>query len=66
MEEIKETTADVTLEIWTDCPYCGYFQDVSDLKEHLEDDLRADHIEEEITCENKDCGKRFIINQINY
>lgn len=64
---MKKTTADTTLEVWTDCPHCNEYLEVTEqLRECLGEDLRATDIEEEITCDNKKCGKTFLITEINY
>jgi hypothetical protein len=67
MEEPKTTEASTTLEIWVDCPYCDNHQEVAEeLKECLGYDLRADNIDEEITCDNSECLKTYIVENITY
>lgn len=67
MEEPKRTEASTTLEIWVDCSYCDNYQEVSEqLKECLGYDLRADNIDEEITCDNSECLKTYIVENITY
>lgn len=67
-EDIKETTASTSLEIWVTCPYCGDYQNrCGDLTEHLcNGELRADECDAELICENEECGKRFIVTAIQF
>lgn len=65
--EIKTTKAETSLEIWVECPYCDQYQEVtSKLKDELESDLRAYHLENEIICGDEDCKKTFIVEEITY
>ena len=62
---MKKAIAQTFLEILCDCPYCKESIDVTnDLKDHLEDDLRATSIDVEVTC--TECGKEFVIADITY
>lgn len=65
-EDIKETTATTSLEIYVTCPYCGDYQDrCQDLTEHLCDgELRTEECEAELKC--KECGERFIVVAIEF
>jgi hypothetical protein len=67
-EEIKETTASTTLEIWVTCPYCNDYQNrCDDLTEHLcNGELRAEEIEAELRCDNEECDKLFIVTAIEF
>lgn len=63
--EYKSTTAETTLTVTCDCPYCGEYLDVTDpCREVLDETLRAEGIETEITCES--CKEVFIITEIFY
>ena len=63
--EVKTTKAETNLEVWVDCPYCENYQDVtSELKDELQDDLRAYHLENEISCNS--CNNMFIVEEITY
>ena len=67
MEAIRKATAETGLDIWVHCPYCAEYQEVTgDLKECLDDELRATDIEQEIVCCYKKCGKTFIVEEIIY
>jgi hypothetical protein len=60
-----ETTAQTSLEIYLDCPHCETYQDATEqLREYLEDDLRATDIDAEVIC--KYCVKLFYVTDIMY
>jgi len=64
---MKTAIAETSLDVWVDCPCCGeYVNATEDLKESLEDDLRAEDIEEHVTCDNKECKEIFIVTEITY
>jgi len=65
--KIKKTTAQVTLEIATKCPYCRNYIIIDDdyaLRADLDRNLSCLECEHYIIC-NK-CEKDFIINEIIY
>jgi len=63
----KEAIAHTFLEIRVQCPYCSNYQDVTDeLLGDLGDDLRADNLEKEITCDNDACQHKFIVNRVDF
>lgn len=64
---MKKATASTNLEIWVDCPHCDNYQNVfEEIRERLGDDLRAENVDEEITCDDEDCGKTFLVTEIEY
>lgn len=64
---METATAQANLDIWVHCPHCTEFQDVTEqLRECLDDDLRASDIDQEITCSNPACEKEFIVVNITY
>lgn len=66
-EEYKEVEALSVLEVVVNCPHCDSYQDVTDqVKEFLDDDLRADGLEIIIMCDNKKCKENFLITKVNY
>ena len=67
-EELERTEATTTLNITVECPYCTKYMFVTDdLIESLEcGKLSADDIEEVLTCDNDECGRRFIVETIYY
>ncbi len=63
--KMETTIAQTTLEINCHCPHCNAWLDVSKQgKEYLDDTLRAEDVEIEVTCEK--CKKEFIISEIQY
>ena len=67
MNEPKSTSASTHLDITVECPYCDNYQFVTeDLKEELGYDLRSENVDREITCDNSECQKNFIVTDIQY
>ena len=65
MIELIKVQAQTSLEVLVYCPKCGLMQDATDeLRESLEDDLRATDIEKEITCD--ECEEKFLVTEITY
>lgn len=59
------TDAVISIEANCYCPVCGYMQDVfENVRELLDDDLRVDNCDIEITC--KDCGNIFEIKNVTF
>lgn len=67
-EEIQTAEATTILEIITQCPYCGEYQDQREiLCEHLDHrELRAESCEAEVRCSDRTCNKVFIVTKILY
>ena len=64
---METATAETSLDIWVDCPYCDeYVNATEDLEEELEGNLRAEDIEAHVTCDNEECKKTFIVTEITY
>jgi uncharacterized Zn finger protein len=62
---MKECKAQTTLEVNCDCPHCDEWLDITDeAREYLDETLRAEEIELQITCE--ECGEVFIVTDITY
>ena len=65
--ELKEATAQTCLEVWVTCPYCNDYQEQGNkLREFVEDDLRNNDMEAEVTCEDVECQKEFLVTEITY
>lgn len=66
----KDTAiAQVFIEAWVDCPYCGTGQDVREQANDKnvwdkDDDLRATGCNMQVTCWG--CKKQFIVTDIRY
>lgn len=64
---MKTAIASTHLEIWVDCPHCDNYQNIfEEVRECLGEDLRAENIDELITCDDIDCGKEFKVTEIEY
>lgn len=64
---MKEITAETSLDVWVQCPYCNHLQcATSKLKPLLDEDLRATNLEREIKCESKFCKETFMVTEITY
>jgi uncharacterized protein YbaR (Trm112 family) len=64
---MRETRANLYIEVLCNCPNCGYGLDVFDndsIKESLDDDHRASGCDVEITCE--DCNETFLVTDIDF
>ena len=62
---MKRATAETSLEVWVHCPNCNMYLDKTNyLREHLQDDLRAEDIDVEVSCHG--CDNIFIVTDISY
>ena len=64
---MKNTSAETSLSIYVDCPYCDNYQNATeDLREHLNSEFKAEDIEVEVLCDYHLCAKTFMITEITY
>lgn len=65
MSELIKVKAQTSLEVLVHCPKCAAFLDVTEeLREELDEHLRADNIDREITCD--ECDSEFIVTDIHF
>lgn len=61
----KRTTAETTLEVTVECPYCEEcFDCLEDVREELGNDLQAKGIDVEVTC--PECKQEFVITEVTF
>lgn len=62
---MKETRAQLYIEVLCTCPNCDYGLDIfDDIKDILDDDHRASNIDKEIVCEG--CGETFLLTDVDF
>ena len=64
---MRETRAQLYIEILCTCPNCDYGLDLFDehrVRESLDDDHRASNCDIEIKCEN--CDQKFLLTDVDF